>query len=211
MVTSSFNALHQHLKLATAAAHSSLECVLAKRGYFDGREQYIQYLQRFLAFQEEAERVLSTAPALTAEAVPDWAQRRRAHLARADLETLGAPERQFPRASGRLPLVTSTDQVLGIVYVLEGSTLGGAYLLKQLAPLGIYAAHGGSYLASYGSDRGKMWQRFLFTLEEAHLRQARAEAIAAAAIATFAAVRYYLTEAEPAGVVAAARACAMMA
>ena len=211
MVTSSFNALHQHLKLATAAAHSSLECVLAKRGYFDGREQYIQYLQRFLAFQEEAERALNTAPALTAEAVPDWAQRRRAHLARADLETLGAPERQFPRAPGRLPQVTSTDQVLGIVYVLEGSTLGGAYLLKQLAPLGISAAHGGSYLASYGSDRGKMWQRFLFTLEEAHLRQARAEAIAATAIATFAAARYYLTEAEPAGVVTAARACAMMA
>lgn len=209
MVTSSYNALHQHLKLATAAAHSSLECVLAKRGYFDGREPYIQYLQRFLAFQHEAELVLDTD--LTTAAVPDWAQRQRAHLARTDLETLGAPERQFPRASGRLPQVTSSDQVLGIVYVLEGSTLGGAYLLKQLAPLGINAAHGGSYLASYGSDRGKMWQRFLFTLEAAHLRQARAESIAAAAIATFAAARYYLTEAEPAGVVSASRACAMMA
>jgi heme oxygenase len=209
MVTSSYNALHQHLKLATAAAHSSLECVLAKRGYFDGREQYIQYLQRFLAFQDEAERALDTA--LTAEAVPDWAQRRRAHLARADLETLGAPERHFPRSSGRLPQPTSTEQALGIVYVLEGSTLGGAYLLKQLAPLGISAAHGGSYLASYGSDRGKMWQRFLFTLEEAHLRRARAESIAAAAIATFAAARHYLTEAEPVGAISAARACVMMA
>jgi heme oxygenase len=128
MVTSSYNALHQHLKLATAAAHSSFECVLAKRGYFDGREQY-----------------------------------------------------------------------------------GGAWLLKQLAPLGITAAHGGSYLASYGSDRGKMWQRFLFTLEEAHLRGVRAEWVATAAIATFAAARYYLTEAEPAGAVSAARACSMVA
>lgn len=209
MVTRAHNALHQHLKLATAAAHSNLECVLAKRGYFDGRDEYIQYLQRFLAFQNEAEGVLDTA--LTAQVVPDWTQRRRAQLARADLEGLGAPERQFPRSSGRLPQVTSPEDVLGIVYVLEGSTLGGAYLLKQLAPLGITAARGGSYLASYGSDRGKMWQRFLFTLEEAHLREARADLIAAAAIATFAAARYYLTEAEPAGVVSAARACAMMA
>jgi hypothetical protein len=32
-----------------------------------------------------------------------------------------------------------------------------------------------------------MWQRFLFTLEEAYLRQVRAESVAAAAIATFAA------------------------
>jgi len=209
MVTSSHNALHQHLKLATAAAHSNLECVLAKRGYFDGREQYIQYLQRFLAFQEEAERALDTA--LTTEAVPDWAARRRAHLARADLAMLGAPARHFPQLSGRLPQIASAEQVLGIVYVLEGSTLGGAYLLRQLAPLGITAVQGGSYLASYGSDRGKMWQRFLFTLEEAHLRQARAEVIAAAAVATFSAARYYLTEAEPVGVVSAARACAMMA
>jgi heme oxygenase len=209
MVTTSHNALHQHLKLATAAAHSSLECVLAKRGYFEGREQYIQYLQRFLAFQEEAERALHTA--ITAETVPDWHQRHRAHLARTDLAALGAPERAFPRSSGYLPAVTWSEQVLGIVYVLEGSTLGGAWLLKQLAPLGITAAHGGSYLASYGSDRGKMWQRFLFTLEEAHLRGVRAEAIAAAAIATFTAARYYLTEAEPAGAVSAARACSMVA
>jgi heme oxygenase (biliverdin-IX-beta and delta-forming) len=209
MVTSSYNALHQHLKLATAAAHSSLECVLAKRGYFDGREQYIQYLQRFLAFQEEAERALDLA--VTAETVPDWHQRRRANLARTDLATLGAQERAFPGSSGRLPFVASCEQVLGMVYVLEGSTLGGAYLLKQLAPLGITATHGGSYLASYGSDRGKMWQRFLFTLEEAHLRQVQAESIAAAAIATFAAARYYLTEAEPVGAVSAARACSMVA
>lgn len=209
MVTSSYNALHQHLKLATAPAHSSLECLLAKRGYFDGREQYIQYLQRFLAFQDEAERALDTA--LTIEAVPDWHFRRRAHLARADLEILGAQERPFPRSSGRLPQITAREQVLGVVYVLEGSTLGGAYLLKQLAPLGITATHGGSYLASYGSDRSKMWQRFLFTLEEAHMRHARAESIASAAIATFAAARYYLTEAEPAGAVSAARAWSMTA
>jgi heme oxygenase len=209
MVTSSVNALHQHLKLATAAAHSSLECVLAKRGYFDGREEYIEYLQRFLAFQDEAESVLDVA--LTTETVPDWYFRRRAHLARTDLETLGAPERHFPHSSGRLPSITCAEDVLGIVYVLEGSTLGGAYLLKQLAPLGITATHGGSYLASYGSDRGKMWQRFLFTLEGAHLREARAESIASAAIATFAAARYYLTEAEPGIVVAATRACSMTA
>jgi heme oxygenase len=209
MVTSSYNALHQHLKLATAAAHSSLECVLAKRGYFDGREQYIQYLQRFLAFQDEAERALNIA--MTAEAVPDWPQRQRAHLARADLATLGAPERVSPHPSGRLPTITSREHVIGMVYVLEGSTLGGAWLLRQLAPLGITAAHGGSYLASYGSDRGKMWQRFLFTLEEAHLRGVRAEWVATAAIATFAAARHYLTEAEPAGAVSAARACSMVA
>ena len=211
MVTSSYNTLHQHLKFATAAAHSSLEGLLAKRGYFEGREQYIQYLQRFFAFQDEAERALEVE--LTSAVVPDWSERKRAHLAKADLATLDAPERDFSRFSGRLPRVTWSEQVLGIVYVLEGSTLGGAYLLKQLAPLGINATHGGSYLASYGSQRGRMWQRFLSRLEEAQRRQLRADSIAAAAIATFAAARHYLTEAEEsdAGVITAARACPMVA
>ena len=207
MVSTSHNTVHQYLKFATAAAHSSLECVLAKRGYFEGREQYIHYLQRFLAFQLEAERVLDTP--VTLEAIPDWPQRQRASLARADLAILGAPERRFDGAS--LPPVLATEQALGIVYVLEGSTLGGAWLLRQLAPLGVTATQGGSYLASYGANRGKMWQRFLFMLEEAHLRRVRADSIAAAALATFAAARYYLTEAEPVDAMSAARACSMVA
>src|SRR6202008_2777514 len=144
---------------------------------------YIHYLQRFLAFQLEAERALDTP--VTLEAVPDWPQRQRASLARADLAVLGAPERRFRGSS--LPPVLSTEQALGIVYVLEGSTLGGAWLLRQLAPLGVTATQGGSYLASYGSNRGKMWQRFLFMLEAAHLRRAREASIPAAAHAPVAA------------------------
>ena len=209
MVTSSRNVLHQHLKLATAAAHSNLECLLAKRGYFDSREQYTGYLQRFLAFQDEAERALDVA--MAAQVIPDWKERRRAHLARADLACLNAEEGRFPRSTGRLPQIENCEQVLGVAYVLEGSTLGGAYLLKQLAPLGITASHGGLYLASYGSDRSRMWQRFLFTLEEAHLRRARAESIAAAAIASFAAARHYLAEGDAPGNVSEARACSMVA
>jgi heme oxygenase len=209
MVTSSRNALHQHLKLATAVAHANFECLLAKRGYFDGREQYTGYLQRFLAFQDEAERALDSTMAVPV--IADWKDRRRAHLARADLAALDAIETPFPRSAGRLPRIAGAEQVLGIAYVLESSTLGGAYLLKQLAPFGITATHGGSYLASYGSDRGKMWQRFLFTLEEAHLRRARAESIAAAALATFAAAHHYLTDGESASAQRDVRALSIMA
>jgi heme oxygenase len=185
--------LHPYLKLATAAAHSTLERILATRNYFDSRDGYLDYLRRFLAFHEEAERYLDAASA--DQYIPDWKDRRRAHFARRDLQALGATERLLAGPSGRLPELSGVEQVLGVAYVLEGSTLGGAFLLKQLAPLGIDASHGGSYLASYDKERGRMWQRFLATLEEAHVLRAKAESVAGAALCAFNAARYFLTEA----------------
>jgi heme oxygenase (biliverdin-IX-beta and delta-forming) len=186
--------IHPFLKLATAAAHANLERALATRGYFDSREGYIDYLRRFHAFHDEAERWLQTG--LAGQVIPDWSERRRADLARLDLVSLGVSpsETDFaPVASSNLlPRVSGPEQVLGVAYVLEGSTLGGAFLLKQLAPLGITASRGGSYLASYGSERGRMWQRFLAMLEGMQ-GQLHAESVAAAAIAAFSAARHYLT------------------
>jgi heme oxygenase len=187
--------LHTHLKLVTAAAHVGLERVLASRGYFDGRLRYIEYLQRFFAFHAEAEQALDAADA--SQFIPDWHERRRAHQALADLHSLGASEGNFAQPSGRLPQPIGHEQVLGIAYVLEGSTLGGAFLLRQLASLGISAQHGGSHLASYGNHRGQMWQRFIATLEQAQPRVC-VESVTSAALASFAAARYFLTEAEPA-------------
>lgn len=185
--------LHLYLRLATAAAHSNLERILATRNYFDSQDGYIDYLRRFLAFHEEAERYLDAASA--SQYIPDWKDRRRAHLARIDLQTLRGSVGALAPSSGRLPELSRVEQVLGVAYVLEGSTPGGAFLLKQLTPLGISASHGGSYLASYGNERSKMWQRFLATLEEAHMLRVHAESVATAALCLFNAARYFLTEA----------------
>jgi heme oxygenase len=191
--------LHTHLKLATAAAHVSFERVLASRGYFDGRQRYVEYLHRFLAFHEEAERALDAADA--SQFILDWSGRRRAHQARADLIALGAgegaSENQLPVNSGCLPQDIGWEEVLGITYVLEGSTLGGAFLLKQVAALGVTAQNGGSYLASYGNHRGRMWQQFITALEHARPNVC-VESVTQAALAAFAAARYFLTEAAPA-------------
>ncbi len=128
------HSLHQHLKLATSAAHANLESTLAARGFFDSRERYIGYLQRFLAFQNEAECILNAA--LATLVIPDWRERRRSHLARADLAALGAKEGSFPVSCGHLPVMALPEQILGIAYVLEGSTLGGGVLAEAAGATG---------------------------------------------------------------------------
>ena len=61
---------------------------------------------------------------------PAWeiAERQRAHLILADL---GVPADQLPLCPAMPPLAT-VPQLLGALYVLEGSTLGGQVLARQL-------------------------------------------------------------------------------
>jgi heme oxygenase len=54
--------------------------------------------------------------------------------------------------------VDSAARALGALYVLEGSTLGGAFLVVHLArTLGISPTAGASGLAPYGNALREMW------------------------------------------------------
>ena len=60
--------------------------------------------------------------------ITDWPDRRRSSLLRDDLETLGAalPTLVVP------PSFAGPDDILGGLYVLEGSRLGGAMLSRSV-------------------------------------------------------------------------------
>jgi heme oxygenase len=155
--------LHSRLKRETAAAHGSLEAYIASRRFLTSLTGYTAFLRASYAFQAEAEQALTRSAATAI--IPDWHLRHRTHLARRDLETLdasGAP--QEPTPCGTLAKVAGVAGVLGIAYVIEGATLGGAVVLKTVAPLGVSPSRGGAFLASYGRDRSVMWQSFLATL-----------------------------------------------
>jgi len=63
----------------------------------------------------------------------------------------------FPRPSDR-------SEALGLYYVVEGSMLGGRYILRQLRLLGVEDA-GLSFLDPYGSVAGSMWRSLIGVLE----------------------------------------------
>ncbi len=60
--------------------------------------------------------------------VADWPERRRSPALRADLAVLNLPE----PAPVAVPALNSQAAILGALYVLEGSRLGGAMLLRQV-------------------------------------------------------------------------------
>ena len=73
-----------------------------------------------------------------------WHRRRRTALFAGDLAALGAD----PAASPTPPLqpVASTDEALGRLYVLEGSTLGGTFIDRHLTTLPSLARRPGAGL-----------------------------------------------------------------
>lgn len=78
-----------------------------------------------------------------------------------------------------------TAEVLGWLYVTEGSTLGGAIIARRLpplvAPLGVPA-----FLRPYPEGPGPMWQSYLAHLDEwVGADASRAERVVAAAVSTF--------------------------
>ena len=68
----------------------------------------------------------------------------------------------------RLPAVDDLPGLLGTLYVLEGATLGGQLLLRHVgATLGLDAATGAAFHASYGARVGPMWRAFGRALDRA--------------------------------------------
>jgi len=178
------------LREATWPLHLRLEKRLAIKDRFSDLDCYRDHLALLLGFYSvaEAEWSASLAPALSD--LP--ARYKTAQLAR-DLAALGG----VPVPGAMVPAVANTAAALGGFYVLEGATLGGQHLLPLVERrLGLSAEHGASYLASYGSDVGPMWQRFGAAVES-HCQTAEAtESAIAGAQATFQAIEDWLCGAQ---------------
>jgi heme oxygenase len=113
------------LRAGTQAEHARVDNVF---GAFDLAT--LEGYRSFLAAQADAlvplELALDAAGADTA--VADWASRHRSDLLKADLADLGA---DIPHATSA-PTIESPEAVLGALYVLEGSRLGGTVLARTV-------------------------------------------------------------------------------
>ena len=149
------------LRTATAVAHEQVESTLGLMDPYLGAERLVAVLSRLHAFWTAAEAGLD-AWALRFPADAEtlaWSRRRRGHLFADDLHALGAA---VPGDGGpALPAVEDTGQALGRLYVLEGSTLGGAFISRHLATLDTLGpgVRLGAF-SPYGPDTGAMWHAF---------------------------------------------------
>ncbi|MGY3087009.1 heme oxygenase [Hymenobacter sp. UYAg731] len=123
---------------------------------------------------------------------PAWQldQRYRAPLILEDLARLGHDA--APPLYPELPPLTSRAQLLGAMYVLEGSTLGGQVIARQLDKAGI-AAH--AFFTGRAGRTGPLWKAFCQQLTEAtETGDDDPAAIVASAVHTFQALSAWLNQ-----------------
>jgi heme oxygenase len=117
---------------------------------------YVQVLQRFLGAHAAIERHFD---AWAGKLPLNLDERRKVRWLREDLHALHAPG-QTPQPKTHLR-VQSPAALLGTLYVVEGSTLGGQIIARQLGPrLGLTPQRGLRFFTGYGEHTGAMWNAF---------------------------------------------------
>lgn len=142
------------LRERTVAAHAAVDAAI---GGFSNRAGYERYLQQIYAFRMPIERALAAL---------DWPSRLGAwrakpigELIEADLFDLGLA---LPRIQAT-SLELDGDGLLGVLYVLEGSSLGAQLLYRRAEALGFSASYGARHLAQASGPES--WRDFLGLLE----------------------------------------------
>lgn len=151
--------LLEQLRAATRAHHERLE---ARLSLLDGRlsrSRYVSVLATFYGFYLPVEAQLVRLPweRLGFEVGP----RLKSPLLLRDLLELGHSPQDvagLPRCT-ELPNAGAIDPGVGVLYVLEGATLGGRVIGRYVqGRLGLGPGEGGSFFHGYGPGTSGMWQ-----------------------------------------------------
>jgi heme oxygenase len=177
----------QRLKAATHAAHERLDKRIMQANPFTDRESYGRFVTMQYLFHRDLDALFFNQE--LGALLPDLSGRRRLTFIEQDLADLGIAVPQ----SIYTPTFTKGDKValgdsLGWLYVIEGSNLGAAFLLKYAAKLGLDETMGARHLAGAPEGRGLHWRTFTAALDSVELSDGEERAVIDGADAAFARV-----------------------
>ncbi|CDN45724.1 Heme oxygenase [Paenibacillus sp. P22] len=168
----------ERLREETAPSHEQLESNAYARAIMDQTmtlQQYKQYLELFYGFIKPMEAIVLAAPAAEAWGI-DFSRLAKLPLLERDFTELGYSRTDIESipVCGSLPDVSVPARMLGYLYVMEGSTLGGQVISRKLASgLQLAPESGLSYFYAYGPDTRARWgeMRELLVREGSEPRQ----------------------------------------
>lgn len=158
------------LRTRTAALHKSVEAQVNLEQSLANLNEYEQLLQKSYGYHFAIEDLYHREEW---QRFPELEMPKRSRLAylERDLLNLGlAPElllsSPIPQKE-ELPTLTTFPQAWGAAYVLEGSTLGGAWIHKRIREsYGDDWADKLSFHAGHKQNTGMMWKQFCHNIED---------------------------------------------
>lgn len=186
--------IRELLRDRTQDSHQRLENLLDLMAIPD-LHSYAHVVVKFYGFvrplEEKLMQAWSTAPVFQDPRIA-FRERQKTQYLEADLNFLKSKlpawvEPSQMSSATNLPRLDSPAHVLGCLYVMEGSTLGGQVLTRHFEKaLSLSERSGVAYFSGYGAETGKKWREFISFLEEkAQAHPDWSDQIIASAIETF--------------------------
>lgn len=167
------------LRAATHGAHEQLDALFSCLDLADPVD-YRRFLKVHASVFPSCEATLSASCA--ADLLPDWPARIRAPSLEDDLWTVGVGA-QRGRMQPEAPVEPAA--AFGMMYVLEGSRLGGAVLARRVSANPDPLCREATRYLRHGSGL-KLWPSFVCKLEAAECVRANLDGAVAGALTTFA-------------------------
>ncbi|VVN44693.1 hypothetical protein PS684_03728 [Pseudomonas fluorescens] len=187
----------QDLRAGTAELHIALEKRLPFFSDLLDTQAFVRLMQAYYGFYLPLENALLLSDAIPADF--ELTPRLKAPTLRTDLHALGvsaAALQSLPQCE-QLPLIDSSAACLGVLYVLEGATLGGQILRREISTrLGLEADNGAAFLDIYGAATGRRWRDFIEYLGSRPMSAAERAAVVTAAQTTFSCFERWLESRE---------------
>jgi len=187
----------QDLRAGTAELHIALEKRLPFFSDTLDSSAFERLMQAYYGFYRPLESALLDSGVIPVDF--DLAPRLKAQTLLSDLQALGLSAEAITRLPlcQSLPVIDSSAACLGVLYVLEGATLGGQILRREIASrLSLDADNGAAFLDIYGAATGRRWRDFIEYLGSQALDARDREAVVAAAQTTFSCFERWLESRE---------------
>lgn len=184
--------LLDRLRKDTAVYHEQIEGNFYAKGIMAKTltlDEYRTYLAKFYGFLQPLEQqAIGHMDALESDSGFDMNIRAKSPLLEQDLIHLGMSIeeiRQLPLCTD-LPDISTPARMYGAFYVIEGSTLGGQIITKQLMKFLPVDPEGGlHYFNAYGAETREQWSAFRDLLLQAGVTEENKEQIIYTAKETF--------------------------
>lgn len=123
---------------------------------------YLKIIKRFYGFFSPLEDIIKVNAEVSGY-LPDFPTRRKASLLKADIESISeiTGAKTDIKICNDLPEINNTSKAFGCIYVMEGSTLGGQLIYRNLEKfLQLSSERGASFFYGYGPETGARWKTF---------------------------------------------------
>lgn len=185
----------ERLRSVTAPSHEHLESLPVSVSIMKPEVTKAEYALYLDLMHDVVKDTETNVFPIIADIVPDIDERRKTAQLESDLALLGHAKTGFstPITGGK---TITPAFAMGIMYVVEGSSLGGRVILKNIkTALGFDEAEGAQYFGGYGPVTGSHWKSFLDVLVNFENTNNNEDEIIAGANYAFDAIAAHFTQA----------------